>query len=229
MMRQPQQQVAMMILAMIVLAQSYCLGFLVVPTTTRNTVATGKTPSQERHPAISNDQQYDRGVTTTPSSLFLFGGVFGNEDKDDDKIHKELALYHDFPMSQLDSLTIYIQEWAQLFQQGSLGLTTPVMVKSVPGGAQILFRKVKSGYQDKNKKSGDNDGKEKKEKKNEIKQGGVEILVESMVDDTTTTPSIQVRAKRCQVEEDTMIKEMSEESIVKELDKAMKVWKKEQR
>jgi hypothetical protein len=58
-------------------------------------------------------------------------------------------------------------------------------------------------------------------KKDEKKQGGVEILVEKL-----SSSSLQVRAKRCEIDDDTMIKEMSEEVIIQELKKAIGVWKK---
>jgi hypothetical protein len=38
---------------------------------------------------------------------------------------------------------------------------------------------------------------------------------------------IQVRARRCDIDEDTMIKEMSEQAIINELQTAIDVWKKE--
>ena len=63
--------------------------------------------------------------------------------------------------------------------------------------------------------------KNKKKKKKKL-EGGVEILVEKLVSGT-----VQVRARRCDFDEDTMIKEMSEETIVKELRKAVDVWKRE--
>ena len=55
-----------------------------------------------------------------------------------------------------------------------------------------------------------------------MKQGGVEVLVDKVDGDL-----LQVRAQRCEIEEGTMIKEMSEATILKELQKAMDVWKKE--
>ena len=48
------------------------------------------------------------------------------------------------------------------------------------------------------------------------------MLVEKLISGT-----IQVRAKRCDFDEDTMLKEMSEETIIKELSKAIDVWKRE--
>ena len=64
-------------------------------------------------------------------------------------------------------------------------------------------------------------GGNKKDKKEQVivKPGGVEILVEEQ--------QLQVRVKRCETDEDTMIKEMSEETILKELKVALDVWKKD--
>ena len=56
-----------------------------------------------------------------------------------------------------------------------------------------------------------------------MKEGGVEILVEQL-----ENGDIQVIAKRCDFDEDTMIKEMSESAILEQLKKAIGVWKKEQ-
>ena len=66
------------------------------------------------------------------------------------------------------------------------------------------------------------DTKKKKKKKNEVKQGGVEVLVERL-----SSGEVQVRARRCNIDEDTMIKEMSEEAIVSELKAALGIWKRE--
>ena len=65
------------------------------------------------------------------------------------------------------------------------------------------------------------DSKKTTKNKDEKKQGGVEVLVEKLA-----SSSLQVRAKRCEVDDDTMIKEMSEEVIIQELKKAIGVWKK---
>jgi len=58
-------------------------------------------------------------------------------------------------------------------------------------------------------------------KQEEKKQGGVQIFVEKL------SGSLQVRAVRCEIDDDTVIKEMSEEVIIRELQKAINVWKKE--
>ena len=91
-------------------------------------------------------------------------------------------------------------------------------------GVQILFQKVNTGYADRDK--GKEDKKESpatdKQGKPEVKQGGVEIVV--LADDDGG--SEKVVARRCEMDEDTMIKEMSEIVILKELHTAIDVWKK---
>jgi hypothetical protein len=38
---------------------------------------------------------------------------------------------------------------------------------------------------------------------------------------------VKVQARRCDIDDDTMVKEMSEATIVKELNKAINTWKKD--
>merc|ERR1712194_715218 len=53
------------------------------------------------------------------------------------------------------------------------------------------------------------------------KEGGVEVLVEK-----TTDGAVRVRARRCNMDGKTIVKEMSEEVIVRSLKKALEVWEK---
>ena len=50
----------------------------------------------------------------------------------------------------------------------------------------------------------------------------MEIVIKQGSDD-----KLQVLARRCNIDEDTMIKEMSEEAILNELKKAIRIWKEE--
>jgi len=148
---------------------------------------------------------------------------------------------------RFQSLSDYIaNKWIDLFATGTISLTTPVSVfKGIVVGAdddndeslldvvgcRLIFQKVDTGYQSKDEedRSSSNNDDDENEKK-EPKQGGVEILVQKRKPSTDTTAqavSLRVVARRCEVDEDTMIKEMSEEIIVKELQKAIGVWKKE--
>jgi hypothetical protein len=73
--------------------------------------------------------------------------------------------------------------------------------------------KTEEGDAPRKKAEGDDS---KKKKKKEKKQGGVEILVEKL-----SFGGIRVRARRCDLDEDTMIKEMSEKAIIAELQTAI--------
>ena len=55
-----------------------------------------------------------------------------------------------------------------------------------------------------------------------FKEGGVDIVVE-----VTTDDDLRVRARRCNYADDAVIKELSEETILKQLEGAIAVWKKE--
>lgn len=173
-------------------------------------------------------------MVTTVSHRFVFGGMFETDEKKSDDLL--LAVYPNLGSSDLkfDSLVEYTKEWAKLFEGKGMGLTTPVKIKVVDdfmdkaegvakaSGVEIVFQRVQSGYADKDKQE-NKDKKDKKEKK-QVKQGGVAVIVEQLNDDQGT---VQVRAQRCEMDEDTMIKEMSEETILKELNKAVGVWKKD--
>ena len=52
-------------------------------------------------------------------------------------------------------------------------------------------------------------------------EGGVEIRVEKL-----SNGEFQLTARRCDTDEDTMVKEMSEQAIVSELKQAFDAWKK---
>ena len=110
-----------------------------------------------------------------------------------------------------------------------MGLTTAVdvveLIKSDDSaGVQFLFKKGKGGrsaYSDKDDKK--DDGDKKKEKEKTIKEGGVQVMINK-----TPDGDLEVIAKRCETEEETMIKEMSEQTIIDSLGQAMQAWKKEQ-
>ena len=168
-------------------------------------------------------------------SSCLFGKLFGNEQKTNED---SLALYPKLATSSsFDSLNEYLQQWAKLFDDKGMGLTTRVSIHPVTknadeidsdggvvaaSGVRLLFPKVDNAYKDKDDKEEEDAGTKKDKKKKDAKPGGVEILVEKLQDD-----SIQVRAQRCEMDEGTMIREMSEETILSELKKAIGVWKKE--
>lgn len=96
-------------------------------------------------------------------------------------------------------------------------------------GVCLLFKKLNTGYKSKDEEAASGRRVEpakttsaKKKEAEMKKEGGVEIVVEKLDSD------IQVRVKRCNFDEDTTsFKEMSEETIVKELRKAIDIWKKQ--
>jgi len=97
-------------------------------------------------------------------------------------------------------------------------------------GVCLLFKKLNTGYKSKDEEAASGRRVEpaktttsaKKKEAEMKKEGGVEIVVEKL------DGEIQVRVKRCNFDEDTTsFKEMSEETIVKELRKAIDIWKKQ--
>ena len=59
-------------------------------------------------------------------------------------------------------------------------------------------------------------------KRKASKEGGVEVLVEETLDN-----DLRVRARRCNMDDRTVVKELSEQVIVKQLEKAIGVWQKD--
>ena len=177
------------------------------------------------------------------SRLHLF---FGNDQEALTK-NKELAFFPKLATSNTDvkfeSLTGFISTWSQKFEDDrkGMGLTTPVKITPTledreeepdaniveQAGVRIIFQPTKTGYkskteEDASKEGGDGGGEAPKKKKGPPKEGGVEIRVEKM-----TNGEIQLRASRCDTDEDTMVKEMSEEAIVSQLKQAVDAWKKQ--
>lgn len=186
---------------------------------------------------------------TTNTKLHLFGNIFGNDDKPADQEglqENELARFSNLLANggsgsdgvsdnkidvKFDSLSIMITSWSKMFSDHkSMGLTTPVDVVKLPttddsSGVQLLFKKGvggRSAYNDKDDKD-DGDNK-KKEKEESIKEGGVQVRIEKLSDGN----DLEVIASRCEIEEGTMIKEMSEQTIIDSLRQAMQAWRKEQ-
>ena len=194
--------------------------------------------------------------TTTSTQLHLFGNLFAKEKED--LLENELARFshlvssNENPTTKFDSLSNMISSWSKVFftddGKKKTGLTTPVtLVELKPSssqieeeeggsdedgeivtnysGVQLLFKKGKTGgraaYQDKDDEN--KEGAAKKKEDTTIKEGGVEVRVEQL-----SNGDLQVIAKRCDFDDDTMIKEMSEQTIIESLKKAMAAWKKDQ-
>lgn len=155
---------------------------------------------------------------------------------------------------KFDSLSIMIKEWSKLFVADDLGnkkitgLTTPVTVVDLTwvdlltpaaaavendddtikfSGVQLLFKKGKTGgrsaYQDKDDERHNKNEKDgQKDNVDATKEGGVEVRVEQ-----SSSGDLRVIASRCEMEEGTLTKGMSEGVIVDSLKKAISAWRKE--
>mmetsp|Transcript_17601 Transcript_17601/g.26176 ORF Transcript_17601/g.26176 Transcript_17601/m.26176 type:complete len:221 (+) Transcript_17601:101-763(+) len=192
---------------------------------------------QRFHVAINDCVAASEHIFSTCSTkLNLLGNLFGNEVADVEA--KELARFSNLLVSsdtnaidvKFDSLSIMISSWSKMFSDHKkMGLTTAVDVVELPksddsAGVQFLFKKGKGGrsaYSDKDDKN--DDGDKKKQKDDSIKEGGVQVMINKLSDG-----DLEVIASRCEIEEGTMIKEMSEQTIIDSLGQAMKAWKNEQ-
>lgn len=171
--------------------------------------------------------------------LHLFGNMFGSDEADATRETKQLVSIDGLGSTEhkYGSLSEYIQQWSKFFQDDpkSMGLLTPVNV--IPSdttateegvaranGVKVVFKKTKTGgsYKSSKEEKAVEEGGTTVKKKKEIREGGVEILVEQLEDG-----KVRVRARRCETDEETTIKEMSEEAIVNDLKKAVGVWKKQ--
>ena len=144
-------------------------------------------------------------------------------------------------VDRYDELVEYVQGWADLLADTGKGLTTPVVAEpyingisrncvAKQDGASLLFKSTKTG---KNYMS----SKEEKQREQEtggrggsstsapsrriVREGGVDVVVELVDDDS---PKLRVRARRCNYANDAVIKELSEQTIVKRLNEAVDVW-----
>jgi len=228
-------------------------GFQVLPTNrkqvehgfTKSIVPTTSTTlTRTTTPLTTNSQSH------SPTALHVFGGLFGGGSKlslseEPMTIYSRTTTNVDDEEKQYEALGEYLEKWSKLFTNGNIKLTTPVTVELVVPhqeegtdgrrrrGIRLLFKDTKTGYKSKTEEKESNQkttnssqdtnntNDKKKQAANPVKQGGVEILVEKK--DT----GLEVTAKRCDIEEDTIIKEMSEETILNELKQAIEVWKRE--
>ena len=191
-------------------------------------VRTNRAPTLVTNPAFFPSPRQN----TVPLNLF-----FGKDKSaDHDELKKFPKLGSD---TKFESLSLYIQTWSkQTFTEDGgkkSGLTTPVTLIMLPdtqsseddnvvavSGVQLVFKPTKTGnaYTSKNEEKAQENGGGSQKKKPK-KEGGVEIIVEKLKDG-----QVQVRARRCELDEDTMIKSMSEETILGKLNSAVKAWKK---
>ena len=147
---------------------------------------------------------------------------------------------------KFEQLAAYVKEWSAAYEGGrkGTGLTTPVLVRNSRKGPskfdgvvsregiRILFQTTNTGDRYKSASEDKADEKERNSSGSSSKpsgpskvigkarkEGGVEILVEK-----TNAGDLRVRARRCNMDHKTVIKEMSEEVILSSLKKAVKAW-----
>lgn len=150
--------------------------------------------------------------------------------------------------SKFEQLRQYVKQWSGTYEgdRKGTGLTTPVLVRKSRfspsefdgvvdrSGVKILFQttntgdRYKTSSEEKKDEKERNGGSAKKLSSSSVKkpfisnarkEGGVEVLVEK-----TTGGDIRVRARRCNMDGKTVVKEMSEEVIVRSLKKAVETW-----
>jgi len=154
------------------------------------------------------------------------------------------------PSSKFDSLVEYINEWAALLAETGKGLTTPILaVRGIESrsanlmksqdGVRLLFLPTNTGKnylsreeelkkEKEGRKSGGSNApsaskanlEEKLRLTKRIKEGGIDVVVE-----VTKDEQLRVRARRCNYADDAVLKELSEETILKRLKEALGVWK----
>jgi len=153
--------------------------------------------------------------------------------------------------SKFEQLRQYVKQWSMNYEgdRKGTGLTTPVLVRKsrrppsefdgvvARSGVRILFQTTNTGdryksateeRKEENERSAvGGTGAKKPASANKVKpimvkarkEGGVEVLVEK-----TTSGNIRIRARRCNMDSKTTVKEMSEEVIVRSLKKAVEAW-----
>lgn len=113
--------------------------------------------------------------------------------------------------------------WGARFLKPGSGLTTPVDVNDIANGVALVFKPTRSTFvsfkEEKAAEKAREKGKEQEDKKpkRQDKEGGIEVVVED-------SPVPRVRALRCNMGEDTVVKESSEKVIMTALKKDMKEW-----
>jgi hypothetical protein len=149
-----------------------------------------------------------------------------------------------------EELSVYLKEWSSRFENGAkgTGLTTPVSVSrstfrgdaessvvSRKFGVMLQFKQTNTGSRYKSKleekeieKQSNSSGKPVAtpvQSSKQKKEGGVEVIVEQ-VGTGSESSTLRVRARRCNMDDSTIVKEMSEETILKSLIDAINVWNK---
>jgi hypothetical protein len=174
---------------------------------------------------------------------FLLGATGASDEdiKENDDPHKVLAEYfnlasgHKKDIEQAHaSLLSYLVRWARLLEKEE-SLTTPILCgTSEGGGLNISFRKAPRYLSYKEQKNLEK-GKFPDRKGAKIdawSPGGVE-LVFVVVDDgkheqqgNENNVELQMVARRCDIDGDTIVKARSEQTIVRRLNEAIRIWSK---
>lgn len=190
-------------------------------------------------------------ASNSSKCLRMFGNLFGGSDNK--SADGELASFTNLAKTKedvdiaYDSITTYLEDWAKLFEGDGgkqRGLTTPVTVSSfVPpaisddndeaaedratvesSGVKLIFKPPKDNYYSKSEEQEKEKGQQ--EKKEEVSPGGVQVIAQK----ASNGNELRVVARRCDIEEGkTIIKEMSEQTIIDDLGKAIKIWKEERK
>lgn len=151
---------------------------------------------------------------------------------------------------KFEALASYMDQWSERFDKGAkgTGLTTPVAVSpsrfldevehpSVVRkyGVRLEFKQTSTGSSYKSKsEEKDLEATTPNESSTsgtantfrQSKEGGVEIVVEEVT--KADKRQLRVRARRCNMDDATVVKEISEKDILKRLGEAVGVWKKMQ-
>jgi len=198
---------------------------------------TGSLPEDDSSVTIDDVTWNDKFLCLSGPELLRIDAGRGAEDTDEGILD-----------SKYEQLRQYVKQWSSTYEgdRKGTGLTTPVIVRKsrkppseLDGviarvGVRILFQTTNTGdryksaseekLDEKERNSDPGGGSVKSSSSKPImtkaqKEGGVEVLVEK-----TTDGNIRVRARRCNVDNKTIVKEMSEEVIVKSLKKAVEAW-----
>jgi hypothetical protein len=136
-----------------------------------------------------------------------------------------------------DQFLEYITGWADILATSGKGLTTPV--RATPGiysrsrqlvkeqdGVSLLFLPTQTGKnyvsRTEEKQRAEQTDQSSKPFRRSVREGGLDVVVEVTKDD-----QLRVRARRCNYADDAVIKELSEETILKRLKEAVQSWQKE--
>jgi len=117
----------------------------------------------------------------------------------------------------VDETVTWLREWARRFLRPGQQLTTPVAVEDARGGVLLRFLTRATGY-------ADFDVSESKEEKWANAKPGVAESKAGKPDGALlliaeSEPSARVRVVRAEMEEGVVVKEMSEEAVLRRLDK----------